>query len=202
MFAAKNDNKDFGRITVITQYLTKPEYCFLISPESFSPKPKVESVFIKFNPIAGRSIDDPIAISLQEVTRIAFMHKRKMVGKSLEKIISSEELDELGIDRKCRPENISVEDYVKIQKADREIERLQLEIKELQKQQSERIDKLNNMTQDAANRLGAASIDDAISKQSERINAYYKSQISILEKQVAQLEENKKQLKERGTQSN
>ena len=111
---AKNDNKDFGRITVITQYLTKPEYCFLISPESFSPKPKVESVFIKFNPIAGRSIDDPIAIRLQEVTRIAFMHKRKMVGKSLEKIISSEELDDLGIDRKCRPENISVEDYVKI----------------------------------------------------------------------------------------
>ena len=111
---AKNDNKDFGRITVITQYLTKPEYCFLISPESFSPKPKVESVFIKFNPIAGRSIDDPVAIRLQEVTRIAFMHKRKMVGKSLEKIISSEELDDLGIDRKCRPENISVEDYVKI----------------------------------------------------------------------------------------
>ena len=71
-------------------------------------------MFIKFNPIAGRSIDDPVAIRLQEVTRIAFMHKRKMVGKSLEKIISSEELDDLGIDRKCRPENISVEDYVKI----------------------------------------------------------------------------------------
>ena len=101
-----------------------------------------------------------------------------------------------------KPADLSVEDYLKIQKADREIDRLQLEIKELQKQQSERIDKLNNMTQDAANRLGAASIDDAIRKQSERINAYYKSQISILEKQVAQLEENKKQLKERGTQSN
>ena len=42
------------------------------------------------------------------------MLKRKMVGKSLEKIISSEKLDDLGIDRKCRPENISVEDYVKI----------------------------------------------------------------------------------------
>ncbi|WP_300417949.1 hypothetical protein, partial [uncultured Pseudoalteromonas sp.] len=101
-----------------------------------------------------------------------------------------------------KPADLSVEDYLKIQKADREIDRLQLEIKELQKQQSERIDKLNNMTQDAANRLGAASIDDAISKQSERINAYYKSQIAPLEKQVAQLEETKKQLKERGTQSN
>ena len=111
---AKNDDKNFGRITVITQYLTRPEYCFLISPESFSPKPKIDSVFIRFNPIKGRSIDDPIAIKLQEVTRIAFMHKRKMVGKSLEKIISSKELDDLGIDRKCRPENISVEDYLKI----------------------------------------------------------------------------------------
>ena len=101
-----------------------------------------------------------------------------------------------------KPADLSVEDYLKIQKADREIDRLQLELKELQKQQSERIDKLKNMTQDAANSLGAASIDDAISKQSERINAYYKSQIATLEKQVAQLEESKKQLKERDTQSN
>ncbi len=101
-----------------------------------------------------------------------------------------------------KPVDLSVEDYLKIQKADREIDRLQLEIKELQKQQSERIDKLNNMTQDAANRLGAPSIEDAISKQSERINAYYKSQITILEKQVAQLEEGKKQLTEQNNQSN
>ncbi len=101
-----------------------------------------------------------------------------------------------------KPTDLSVEDYLKIQKADREIDRLQLELKELQKQQSERIDKLKNMTQDAANRLGAASIDDAISKQSERINAYYKSQIATLEKQVAQLEESKKQLKEQNSQSN
>ncbi|GGF06355.1 hypothetical protein GCM10008027_34050 [Pseudoalteromonas gelatinilytica] len=101
-----------------------------------------------------------------------------------------------------KPADLSVEDYLKIQKADREIDRLQLEIKELQKQQSERIGKLNNMTQDAANRLGAPSIEDAISKQSERINAYYKSQITILEKQVAQLEEGKKQLTEQNSQSN
>lgn len=101
-----------------------------------------------------------------------------------------------------KPTDLSVEDYLKIQKADREIDRLQLEIKELQKQQNERINRLNNMTQDAANRLGAKSIDDAISKQSKRINTYYKSQIAILEKQVAQLEEHKKLLKEQSTHSN
>ena len=42
------------------------------------------------------------------------MHKRKMIGKSLEKIISSSELTNLDIDSRSRPENISVEQYVKI----------------------------------------------------------------------------------------
>ena len=50
------------------------------------------------------------------------------------------------------------------------------------------------MTQDAANRLGAESIDDAIKKQSERINAYYNSQLSIINKQIEKLEESKRLL--------
>ena len=111
---AKSDNKNFGRITVITQYLTRPKFCFFIERESFSPKPKVESVFIRFEAIANRSINDPISTKLQEVTQVAFMHKRKMVGKSFEKIISGSELINLDIDPKSRPENISVEEYVKI----------------------------------------------------------------------------------------
>ena len=39
----------------------KPQYCFSIESDSFSPKPKVDSVFIKFKPIIGRNLDDPIA---------------------------------------------------------------------------------------------------------------------------------------------
>ena len=37
-----------------------------------------------------------------------------MVGKSLEKVISNNGLNELNIDGRMRPENISVEDYIKI----------------------------------------------------------------------------------------
>ena len=99
---------------MITQYLTRPKFCFFIERESFSPKPKVESVFIRFEAIANRSINDPISTKLQEITQLAFIHKRKMVGKSFEKIISGSELINLDIDPKLRPENISVEEYVKI----------------------------------------------------------------------------------------
>ena len=111
---AKNNTKTFGRTSVITQYLTKPQYCFSIQSDSFSPKPKVDSVFIKFKPIIGRNLDDPIANKLQIITRIAFMHRRKMIGKALQKLISEDKLVELNIDLKSRAENLSVDDYVKI----------------------------------------------------------------------------------------
>jgi 16S rRNA (adenine1518-N6/adenine1519-N6)-dimethyltransferase len=86
----------------------------MINPESFSPKPKVESVFIRFEPIPGRSFDSPISKKLQEVTKITFMHKRKMIGKSLQTILSEKELIQLDINTKARPENLSVADYIKI----------------------------------------------------------------------------------------
>ena len=111
---AKNNTKNFGRTSVITQYLTKPQYCFSIESDSFSPKPKVDSVFIKFKPIIGRNLDDPIADKLQIITKIAFMHRRKMIGKALQKLVSEDKLVELNIDLKSRAENLSVDDYVKI----------------------------------------------------------------------------------------
>ena len=111
---AKNNSKDYGRTSVITQYLTKPKYCFDIDPESFWPKPKVKSVFVKFEPVLGRSFDDPIAQMIQKVTRITFQHRRKMIGKSLENLLSKEKLEALDIDLKLRPENLSVQEYIKI----------------------------------------------------------------------------------------
>jgi len=111
---SENHKKSFGRLSVLTQYLTKPKFCFEIEPESFFPEPKVKSIFIKLIPIKGRSFNDSLTQKIQEVSRIAFMHKRKMVGKSLKSVLSVEELINLGIDIKARPENLSVEDYVKI----------------------------------------------------------------------------------------
>ena len=40
-----------------------------------------------------------------------------MIGKSLKKILTSEQLDKLDIDLSLRPENISVNDYIRIAKA-------------------------------------------------------------------------------------
>ena len=115
--SAEPNNKSYGRISVLAQYLTELETVLYLEPESFKPKPKVRSVFTRFIPKKDRKIDSPIGIKLQEVTKEVFQHRRKMVGKSLKKILTPKQLEKMDIDLSLRPENITVEEYIKIAQA-------------------------------------------------------------------------------------
>ena len=112
--SAKPNNKSYGRISVITQYLTELEKVLYLEPDSFKPKPSVESVFIKFKPKKDRHILSPTSIKLQEITKATFIHRRKMIGKSLKNILTAHQIEQLDIDLSLRPENLSVSDYVRI----------------------------------------------------------------------------------------
>ena len=115
--SAEPNNKSYGRISVLAQYLTELETVLYLEPESFKPKPKVRSVFTRFIPKKDRKIDSPIGIKLQAVTKEVFRHRRKMVGKSLKKILTIKQLEKMDIDLSLRPENITVEEYIKIAQA-------------------------------------------------------------------------------------
>ena len=112
--SAEPNNKSYGRISVLTQYLTELEKVLYLEPSSFKPKPSVESVFIRFKPKKDRHILSPISIKLQEITKATFMHRRKMIGKSLKNILTTQQIEQLDIDLSLRPENLSVNDYVRI----------------------------------------------------------------------------------------
>ena len=112
--SAEPNNKSYGRISVLTQYLTELEKVLYLEPSSFRPKPSVESVFIRFKPKQDRHILSPISIKLQEITKATFMHRRKMIGKSLKNILTTQQIEQLDIDLSLRPENLSVNDYVRI----------------------------------------------------------------------------------------
>ena len=112
--SAEPNNKSYGRISVLTQYLTELEKVLYLEPSSFRPTPSVESVFIRFKPKKDRHILSPISIKLQEITKATFMHRRKMIGKSLKNILTTQQIEQLDIDLSLRPENLSVNDYVRI----------------------------------------------------------------------------------------
>jgi len=111
---AEPKTKNYGRLSIISQYMTKITYLFTILPESFRPQPAVDSVFIKLTPIPGRNIQSQEAIKLQEITQAAFSMRRKMLRTSMKGLMKEKDFIHLDLNPEDRPEDLSVEDFIKI----------------------------------------------------------------------------------------
>lgn len=80
-----------------------------------------------------------------------------------------------------------VGNYLTGQQIDRQIIKNQSNIKKLQEQLNKRKTQIGYMTQDAANRLGASSINDAITQQRNKVEQLYQPKIEQQQKQIDQL---------------
>ncbi|MBI3440746.1 MAG: 16S rRNA (adenine(1518)-N(6)/adenine(1519)-N(6))-dimethyltransferase RsmA, partial [Proteobacteria bacterium] len=75
-------SKEYGRLSVIAQWLTIVERKFDIPPSAFTPQPKVTSTVVHFVPRRDRR--DNVSFSVMEkVTAAAFGQRRKMLRQSL-----------------------------------------------------------------------------------------------------------------------
>ena len=85
---------------------------------SFDPSPKVQSIFLKLIPKVSDMTPNSILMkNLSILTREAFSKRRKLITNSLKSFFTEEDLVNLGIERKSRPENLSVETYIKLAKS-------------------------------------------------------------------------------------
>ncbi len=110
--AAKASENNYGRLGIMTQYLCEVEHLFDVGPECFDPQPKVDSAIVRLTPRA-KPEDEALSIDLLEnVVRTAFSQRRKTLRNTLKTLLTSEELEGLGIDPSLRPEVISLKDYV------------------------------------------------------------------------------------------
>ena len=108
--------KSYGRLTVLSQYLYDSLDLFEVSPESFKPKPSVESIFIKFKPKPEKDFNSLEALKLQELTQLMFSKRRKMISTSCKGLISPNDFMDLGINPDNRPESLTIKDFLKITK--------------------------------------------------------------------------------------
>jgi 16S rRNA (adenine1518-N6/adenine1519-N6)-dimethyltransferase len=115
---AKPGGKDYGRLSVLTQWRTTPRLLFGIPAAAFTPRPKVESAVVEFVP---RERPDPSCDvqALERVTAAAFGQRRKMLRSSLRQLTPDSEalLGPLGIDPKARAEELQVADFCRIANA-------------------------------------------------------------------------------------
>ncbi len=107
-------NKSYGRISVLTQYMFRCEDLFKILPNSFTPKPSVESVLIRLRPRSGKDINSVEALKLQEITRIMFTKRRKKISTSCKSLLSQKDLNDLDINPDLRPESLDLKEFLKI----------------------------------------------------------------------------------------
>jgi 16S rRNA (adenine1518-N6/adenine1519-N6)-dimethyltransferase len=110
--------KDWSPLAIFTQLHFVADTCFDVAPSEFDPQPAVSSSVIQLAP-RERSI--PVDIeSLDTVVRSAFKQRRKLLvnnlaagtGVTADQI--REALDHVGLDRKCRAEQVSIDSFLKL----------------------------------------------------------------------------------------
>tara|TARA_B100000035_G_scaffold295481_1_gene286604 strand:- start:2917 stop:3678 length:762 start_codon:yes stop_codon:yes gene_type:complete len=114
--AGNEKTSSYGRLSVICKYLYEIEIIKEVSRDYFSPKPKVESLFVKFTP-KRKKLDNEELTILKKVTGILFNKKRKKISNSLKEIMNEKEMTKLDLNLNLRPDELSLEQYLLIVKA-------------------------------------------------------------------------------------
>jgi 16S rRNA (adenine1518-N6/adenine1519-N6)-dimethyltransferase len=114
--ASEPGTKAYGRLSVMLQYFCHVEHLFDVPSDAFDPAPKVESAIVRLTPHATPIYEAVAAEKLQAIVAQSFGMRRKTLTNNLKGIISAEQLDALKIDGKKRPEQITVEEYVRLAK--------------------------------------------------------------------------------------
>ena len=102
-------SKDWGRLSVLTQYGATVEPLFDVGPEHFRPPPKVTSTFVRIlpkrSPLPLRSRD-----ALVTVLRNAFQQRRKTLRNALQSL--SIDWKRVGVDPGTRADAVDLAGYV------------------------------------------------------------------------------------------
>ncbi len=104
---------NYGRLSVMAQYYAQLAELFTVDAQAFSPPPKVESAYIKIMPRPPLFPANDFGI-FSGVVKEAFSYRRKTLANSLRRLITVEELLRLNINPEWRPQQITVENFVKI----------------------------------------------------------------------------------------
>ena len=110
---AKPGTKSYGRLSVISQLKTKAKILFDIPDTAFFPKPKVQSSLVQFIPYDNKNNFD--FEKIEQLTRLVFSKKRKMLRTIFKKEGGSSFLNSISIDPNVRPENLTLEEFCKLE---------------------------------------------------------------------------------------
>ncbi|WP_055665295.1 16S rRNA (adenine(1518)-N(6)/adenine(1519)-N(6))-dimethyltransferase RsmA [Desnuesiella massiliensis] len=116
------DCKEYGSLSVLVQYHCDTKIIRKVSPNSFIPKPKVESIVIRLDRLEKPRVDVKDEHLFFKVVRESFNMRRKTLSNALKNLKLSKELmneafEKAGIDSRRRGETLSLQEFANLSNA-------------------------------------------------------------------------------------
>jgi len=114
---AKSNTSKYGRLSILSNWKLNIKKIIDIKPQSFSPRPKIDSTLLLFTP-REKFFELKDAKNLEMITRIFFSQRRKMLKKPFNQVFNNakEVAEKFNIDLNLRPQNLEPEMYFKLVK--------------------------------------------------------------------------------------
>jgi 16S rRNA (adenine1518-N6/adenine1519-N6)-dimethyltransferase len=105
--------KDYGRLSILTQWRADARIAMRVHRSAFVPPPKVTSAVVHITPKAQPAEVRPAV--LEGLTEAAFGQRRKMLRQSLKSVDGAlQALETLKIDSQRRAETLGVDEFVSL----------------------------------------------------------------------------------------
>ena len=112
--AAQPGESAYGRLGIMAQYHCDVSSLFVVGPEAFHPKPKVDSAIVRLKPYAEPPFKADRLDDFASMVRTAFTQRRKTLRNNLKPLLTAEQIESLQIDPGIRPEKLTLADFVRL----------------------------------------------------------------------------------------
>ena len=109
------NTRNYGRLAILTNWRLNVKKIFDIGPECFSPRPKIDSSVLYFEPKSNFiKIKEPK--NIEKISRVFFSNRRKMLKKPYNQLFNGNQkiLDKFKINLNLRPQNLDFNTYYQL----------------------------------------------------------------------------------------
>lgn len=114
---AVTGTKAYGRLSVMVQSQCEVTKLFRVLPQAFTPPPKVTSAVVRIMPRIQPVADIRDRTAFSIIVRECFNQRRKTLRNALKNLLAEDQIKQLGIDPRLRPENLHISDFAKLANA-------------------------------------------------------------------------------------
>lgn len=107
-------NKNYAKLSVMTQVRCGVEKLFEVGPECFTPSPKVTSALVRLTPFPTPPVEIIDSETFKQTVSKAFGQRRKTLRNALKPMLSEKQISALGIDPTLRGESLDLEAFARL----------------------------------------------------------------------------------------